>query len=210
MGRYNYLGAMRRNWLPLMDADGGSGGGGGAEGGSEGGAGGRTYTEEEFQAEIDRRVTAALKKQKKKSEEENAEKIKEAQRLAQMDADERYRYELEQREKQIAEKETELALAENKAECAKILSGKGLDAELVDLVVDADAETMNARITLLDKHFKASVKAEVEKRLAGAPPKKGSGFSDTLTREEFMKMSIAEQQKLYNENPELYRSLIKR
>ena len=66
-----------------------------------------TMTKEELNAllqkEGDRRVTQALDKQNKK----NAEKLKEAEKLAKMSADEKYAYELEQREKAIVEKEVD-------------------------------------------------------------------------------------------------------
>lgn len=208
MDRFNYLGALRHNWLPLMDTD-GKGGAGGTGGDPEppGGTEPQTFTMEQLQAEVDRRVTAALKKQQKKSD----EKIREAEKLAKMNAEEKARYELEQREKKIAEKEQELALAENKAECAKILANKGISADLVDFVVDADAETMQANISLLDRAFKDSVKAEVEKRLATDPPKGGSGFSaEGITRDQFRTMSIAEQQKLFNEHPDVYRQMVQK
>lgn len=186
------------NWQPLLEEDGAAGGGG-----NEPPTEPKTYTEAEMQAEIDRRITAAMKKAEKKS----AEKVREAEKLAKMDADEKYRYELEQREKQIAEKEQALALAENKAECSKILASKGISAELVDFVVDADAETMQANISLLEKAFKDSVKVEVEKRLASESPKGGNGFTGDMTKEQFRKLSINEQQEIYNQNPELYKQM---
>lgn len=167
----------------------------------------KTYTLEEvqklLQQEGDRRVSAALKKAEKK----NAEKLKEAEKLAKMNADEKFQYELEQREKAIEAKEKELALAENKNEASKILAEKGISLDLVDFVVAEDAETMNTNISLLDKAFKASVKAEVEKRLKSSTPKKELPLDKELTAENFRKMSIAEQTRLFNENPTLYKSL---
>lgn len=167
----------------------------------------KTYTQAEvdalLQQESDRRVTAALKKQEQK----NAEKLKEAQKLAQMNEQEKYEYELKQRELAIAEKEKELALAENKSEASKILAEKGISLQLVDFVVAEDAETMKANIDLLDTAFKQSVKAEVEKRLAGNAPKKGLSIDKTITKEQFRKMSYNDIVALKNENPELYNSL---
>ena len=54
----------------------------------------KTYTQAEFEAELqketDRRVTAALKKQAQKNE----AKVKEAEKLAQMNEQEKYEYQL--------------------------------------------------------------------------------------------------------------------
>ena len=167
----------------------------------------KTYTQEEvdalLQREGDKRVTEALKKAERK----NAERVKEAQKLAQMNESEKYQYELEQREKAIEEKEKALALAENRNEASKILADKGLSLSLVDFVIAEDAETMNSNIRLLEKAFKDSVKREVEKRLGSSAPKKNLPIEDTITKEKAMKMGIRERQNLLNENPELYAQL---
>ena len=167
----------------------------------------KTYSESEvmalLQQETDRRVTSALKKQ----EEKFNNKLKESEKLARMNESEKFQYELEQREKAIIEKERQLALSENKNEASKILSEKGISLELVDFVVSDTAEDMKVNIDNLERAFKASVKAEVEKRLASSTPKKNFVDSDTLTREKFKKLSLIEQQKLINENPDLVRTI---
>lgn len=167
----------------------------------------KTYTQEEvnmlLQRESDRRVSEALKKAEKK----NAERVKEAQKLVQMNENEKFQYELEQREKAIAEKEKALALAENKNIASKILADKGLSLDLVDFVIAEDAETMNSNIRLLDKAFKDSVKREVEKRLGSSAPKKNLPPDETITKEKAKKMSIIERQNLLTNNPDLYNQL---
>ena len=167
----------------------------------------KTYTQEEvnmlLQRESDRRVSEALKKAEKK----NAEKVKEAQKLAQMNENEKFQYELEQREKAIAEKEKALALAENKNTASQILADKGLSLSLVDFVIAEDAETMNSNIRLLEKAFKDSVKREVEKRLGSSAPKKNLPPDETITKEQAKKMGIRDRQQLLMNNPELYNQL---
>lgn len=167
----------------------------------------KTYTQEEvdklLQAEADRRVSEALKKADKKKE----QAVKEAQKLAAMNEQEKYEYQLKQREEAIIAKEKELALAENKNEASKILSEKGISLSLVDFVVAEDAETMKANIDLLDKAFKASVKAEVEKRIGGSSPKRNIEAEKGITKEQFKKMSIGQLSELYKSNPELYKQL---
>ena len=169
----------------------------------------KTYTQEEvdalLQQESDRRVTAALKK----AEAKNEAKLKEAQKLAQMNEQQKYEYELSQREAAIVEKEKQLALAENKNEASKILAEKGLSLSLVDFVVAEDAETMNNNIQLLDKAFKQSVKDEVEKRLASKVPTKSLPLDKTMTKEQFNKLGYQELMQLKNEQPELYEQFIK-
>lgn len=167
----------------------------------------KSYTQEEvdalLQAEVDRRITGALKKQEKK----NQEKIKEAEKLAKLSEQERFQYELEQREKAIAEKEKQMALMENKAEASKALNERGISIALADFVVAEDADTMMENIKVLEDEFKKSVKAEVEKRLAGNSPKKNLD-NKGMTREEFQKLSFAKQTELLEENPDIYEKFL--
>ena len=169
----------------------------------------KTYTQAEvdelLQREVDRRITSALKKQEVK----NQKKLKEAEKLAAMSEQDKLKYELEQRELAIEEKERALALAENKTEASKILNERGIDLALVDFIVAEDADTMMANIDLLDKAFKKSVKAEVEKRLSGSAPKKGLPREAAITKEQFNKMSYSELIELKTNNPELYTELSK-
>ena len=168
----------------------------------------RTYTQEEFQkaleSEVDKRVTQAMKTAQRKAD----ARVKEAQKLAQMNEQQRYEYELETREKAIVEKEKALALAENKAEAVKVLSSKGISAQLVDFVVAEDAESMMANISLLEKEFKASVKAEVERRLQTSTPKKNLPTDSVITKKDFKNMKLTEQAELYRNNPDLYKQLM--
>lgn len=167
----------------------------------------KTYSQEQFdkalQSEVDKRVTQAMQTAQKKAD----ARVKEAQKLAAMNEQQRYEYELETREKAIAEKEKALALAQNKATAASCLADRGISAKLVDLVVAEDADTMMNNIKVLEAEFKASVKAEVEKRLATSTPKKNLPTDTTITKEMFNKMKLTEQAQLYNSNPELYKTL---
>lgn len=169
----------------------------------------KLYSQSELDAMVqriaDQRVSQALKTAEKK----NAQKLKEAEKLAAMNEQQKLEYQLEQREKAIEEKERALAMAENKNEASKILSERGLALSLVDFVVREDADEMMGAINLLDKAFKESVKAEVNKRLAGNAPKKGLPLEKTITKEDFLKMSYAELNELKQNSPEIFESFIK-
>lgn len=169
----------------------------------------KTFTKAEvdamLQREADRRVSEALKKQELKT----SAKIKEAEKLAKMNESQKYEYELQQREQAIASKERELSLLENKNEASKILSEKGISLSLVDFVVAEDAETMNQNINILEKAFKQSVKAEVEKRLSTNTPKRNLAADDGMTKEAFKKLSLKEQQDMIESNPEMKKFLLR-
>ena len=163
----------------------------------------RTYTQDEvlalIQSESDKRVTAALKKQATKYEKQLS--------LSKLDGDERAKAEKDNR---IAELEEQLAafqVERNRSELKSVLSSRGLSAEFADVVVISDdIEASQANIDKLDKLFKAAVKAEVEKRLAGSAPKgNGGAISNDVTAEAFRKMSLSQQAALAASNPELYK-----
>lgn len=164
----------------------------------------KTYTQDEvlklLQAETDKRVTAALKTQQKKYEKQLS--------LSKLDGDERAKAEKDNR---IAELEEQLALFQiekNKSELKSVLAARGLSAEFADIVnISDDIETSQANIDKLDKLFKAAVRAEVEKRLAGNAPKGNGGSSVELTKESVKKMSMAELNELAEKQPELFNKL---
>lgn len=166
----------------------------------------KTYTEEEVQAllqkEGDRRVTEALKKAERKQ----ADRAKEAEKLARMNAQEKYEYELEQREKALAEKERAFALERNKNIASQILSEKDIDVSLADFVVAEDAETMDENIKRLAKGISKSV----ERRLKSKSPLKAPEQNEGLTKEQFNKMSLNERQHLFDTDRELYNKLAQR
>lgn len=169
----------------------------------------KTYTQAELdaivQSEADRRVTQALDKYRKKTESQ----LKEAEKLAAMDANQKYQYQLEQKEAELNEKARNLTLAENKIACNSILAEKNLPIQLSDLVLDVDAETMNSKISILEKSFKKAVQDEVEKRLTSTTPKNGIPTNNGITKNEFKKMNLFERQELYRNNKELYNILDK-
>ena len=164
----------------------------------------KTYTQEEvmalLQSETDKRVTQALKKQEKKHQKELS--------LSKLDDDARAKAEKDSR---IAELEEQLAafqIEKNRSELKSVLSSRGLSAEFADIInINDDIEESQANIDALDKLFKAAVKAEVEKRMAGSAPKAGVGASGEITKEQFKAMPLSQQAQIAATNPELYKRL---
>lgn len=167
----------------------------------------KTYTESEVQAllqrEGDRRVTNALKKQQKEFE----KSIAEADKLRAMDENQRKEYEFSQRVEELDRKEREFNIAQNKLEATKVLANRELPIEFVDYIVAEDADTMMENITTFEKAFKAAVADAVAKKIASPAPRGSTAKQTGLTREEFKKMSVAQQSELYRTNPELYKQL---
>ena len=144
----------------------------------------KTYTQDEvlrlLQSETDKRVNQALAKQQKKYEKQLS--------LSKLDGSEREKAEKDNR---IAELEEQLAafqIERNRSELKSVLGSRGLSAEFADIIaINDDIEASQANIDKLDKLFKAAVKAEVEKRLAGNAPKGNVGSTGELTKEGFAK-----------------------
>ena len=164
----------------------------------------KTYTQEEvlalLQSETDKRVSQALKTQQKKYEKQLS--------LSKLDGDERAKAEKDNRIAELEEQLKEFTIERNKSELKSVLSTRGLSAEFADILnIGDDIEAAQANIDKLDKLFKAAVKAEVEKRLAGNTPKGNGGSTAEITKETAKKMSMAELDKLARENPELFAKL---
>lgn len=165
----------------------------------------KTYTQEEvmalLQSETDKRVTAALKTQQKKYEKQLS--------LSKLDGDERAKAEKDNRIAELEEQLAQFHIERNKSELKSVLSSRGLSAEFADIItISDDIEASQANIERLDKLFKAAVKAEVEKRLAGNAPKGNGGATTTeITKETAKKMSLAELNELRVKDPELYKKL---
>lgn len=83
-----------------------------------------------------------------------------------------------------------------------------MSAEFADIVaITDDIEASQAKIDKLDKLFKAAVKTEVEKRLAGTTPRGNGASAAEITKETARKMSMAELNELLEKQPELYNKL---
>lgn len=163
----------------------------------------KTFTAEEvaklIQSETDKRVTEALKKQEKKYQKQLS--------LAQLDGDERAKAEKDNRIAELEEQLAKYQIEANKSELKSVLSSRGLSAQFADIIsIGEDIEQAQANIDTLDKLFKAAVKAEVEKRLAGNSPK-GNTSTTEITKETAKKMTMAELNELAEKQPEVFNKL---
>ena len=167
----------------------------------------KTYTESEVQAllqsESDRRVSSAQKKQQKEFE----TKMAEAEKLKAMDENQRKEYEYTQKLQELEQREREFTVAQNKLEATKVLANRELPIEFVDYIVAEDADTMMENINTFERAFKAAVADAVAKKIASPAPKGGSVKQTGMTKEEFRKLSVAQQSELFRTNPELYRQM---
>lgn len=163
----------------------------------------KTFTESEvmklIQAEADRRTNQALAKQKKEYEKKMS--------LSKLDDDARAKAEKDDRIAELEEQIAAFHIERNKSELKSVLASRGLSAEFADiLTITDDLEASQVNIDKLDKLFKAAVRAEVEKRLAGNTPK-GNGGSKSANITSLKGLSMAQMVQLQRENPELFNQL---
>lgn len=164
----------------------------------------KTYSQEEvlklLQSETDKRVNQALAKQQKKYEKQLS--------LSRLDGDEREKAEKDNRIAELEELVSQMNTERNKSELKSVLGSRGLSAEFADIIaITDDIEASQANIDKLDKLFKAAVKAEVEKRLAGNAPRGNGAAAAEITKDSAKKMSMAELNALAQREPEKFNQL---
>lgn len=160
----------------------------------------RTFT----RAEIGKMLSA----ERSKWEAEQEAKENEAKKLAMMNADEKQKYQLDQREQELADREKAIARKELTAEAKAMLSERDLPVELVNVVDLTSAETVSESVAVLQKSWEQAVQKGVQEKLKGkAPINHAPTVNDELTVEEFRAMGYKSRNELFLKNPELYKKL---
>ena len=126
----------------------------------------RTFT----RAEIGKMLSA----ERSKWEAEQEAKENEAEKLSKMNADEKQKYQLDQREQELADREKAIARKELTAEAKAMLSERDLPVELVNVVDLTSAETVSESITSIQKAWEESVQKGVSERMKGSAPIKNA------------------------------------
>ena len=161
----------------------------------------KTFTQDEVNALIEKRLARAVAKMESdRKEAEELAKLSEAERQKKLF------------EKQVAEFEaTKKAFEAEKMlnETMKQLASKNLSTTFANLLKADDAETTLENINNFEIEFNKAVEARVAERLKGTTPKTSTTkASGEITQEQFKKMNIVEKSELLKTNPELFNQLI--
>lgn len=106
--------------------------------------------------------------------------------------------ELEAKMKELQEKENALLQKEREYKLQETLASNNLPKELAKYLNGDDIETISKEVgAILNQHLLNN----------GYKPKDHKGNESVITKEKFKKMTYSEREKLYNENPELYKKL---
>lgn len=200
---YEELKRWNQRWNLQKFAEGGDGDGeGDANGGDGGNSGDGSAGGDDDKKYSDADVNKILNKKFAEWEKKQAKKISEAEKLANMTAEEqlkRLQSELESMKKDKTR--SELASA-----ARGILSESDIQVpdNLIANLIGEDAEATKENVEAFSKAFKAAVQEGVKEALKGKTPP--SGGSSTLTKEEIMKVkNLKERQKLIKENMHLFK-----
>ena len=157
------------------------------------------YTDEDVNKIIDKKFAEWQKKQQKE--------VDEAKKLAEMNATQKAEYERDQLKKKLEELERQASLGEMTKTARKMLSESNINIpdELLSMMVTTDAEETKVVVDGFAKAFKEAVESAVKERLKGEPPKRSSGSSQSMTKEQIMAIKDHElRQKKMLEHKELF------
>lgn len=127
----------------------------------------KTFTQEELDEILQKR----LSREKSKWEKEKEEAAKEAERLAKLSADEREKELNQKRDEELAKTKAELERVYLEQDTVERLSDEGLPLIFKSFLMQENAEVTNENIKTFKAEFDKAVQDEVEKRLVGKTPK---------------------------------------
>lgn len=164
----------------------------------------------DYQAEFDRRVqkaiSTAVANAEKKWRTLTDDKVSEAEKLAQMTAEQKEKYRADKAEKELADLKRQIMLSEMSGIARKMLSDENIaipDEVIANLVCD-DAEKTKTAVESFAKAYKNAVQNGIKEALKGNTPR-ATGEPPTITKEKIMKIKDrAERQQMIAEHPELF------
>ena len=163
------------------------------------GKGEAKYTDDDVNKLIDKKFAEWQKKQQKA--------VDEAEKLATMNATQKAEYERDKLQKELDEYKRQASIAEMTKTARKMLSDEGItiNDDLLAMMVSTEAAKTKAAVDGFAKAFNDAVEKAVKERLKGEPPRKGSGGTVTMTKEQIMAIKDPElRQKKMLENRSLF------
>lgn len=154
-------------------------------------------------ADVDKLINKKFAEWQKKKDAE----IDEATRLAQMSESEKAMHEKNKLQKQLDELLAEKTRTDMTKTARSILTEKGINVgeDLLSVLISSDAEKTKKAIDDFVKLYDAEVEKRVKEILKTPTPRKNTGNSSNITKEDIMKIKDRkERQRLINENMSLF------
>lgn len=161
----------------------------------------KLFTQEEVNRIVKERLARALK--------DKEEAIKEAEKLAKMNAEQKREYELEKLRRENEELKKAQMRYELGREATKMLGEAGImaDDDVLSFVVRDNAEQTQEAVETFISIVDKLADMRMKEKLKGRPPKKDGqpgGFKNPFSKEHF---NLTEQARLLKTDPELYKRL---
>lgn len=157
----------------------------------------KLYTDEDVDKLINRKFAEWQAKKDKE--------INEAQKLAEMNEQQKAEYKLDKLQKKLNEYKNRETLSEMAKTARAILSEQNINIpdELVSVLVTTDADTTSANVKAFAKAFQSAVSQAVDSKISHREPR--TGGSKTVTKNDIMAIKdTAARQKAIAENIELF------
>lgn len=156
------------------------------------------YTDDDVDKILNRKFAEWEKKQQ--------QKVDEAKRLAEMNAQQKAEYERDQLEKKVQELMKKDVLAEMSKSARAMLQEKDINVsdKLLGMLISEDADTTKGSVESFITLFQEAVSKAVKEALKGEVPK--AGGASGMTKEQIMSVTNrAERQRLIKENMHLFK-----
>ena len=164
----------------------------------------KTFTQDEVNEMISKRLQRERKDIKAQIEAER----KEAEELAKLSEAEKQKKLFEKQVREFEETKKAFEAERLLNETSKQLASKNLPIEFAEILKGEDAESTFNNINVFEAKFNEALEKMVTERLRGSVPKVAT-VSGGITKEDFKKMSLAQQAELARKDKDLYLELSK-
>lgn len=130
-------------------------------------AGAKTFTQDEMDKIIAKRINEANKKAEEKFKKQLADEKAEIERVAKLNAEEREQEEKAKRERDLKAREDDITRREMSLHAKSLLNEKNVPTDLVEFVVDLDVEKTNNNVEKMVNIFNKAVEKIVNEKLKG-------------------------------------------
>ena len=152
--------------------------------------GNRSYTQEEFESELERRVQQGINTAREKWAAEFNIKLNEAksegEKLAKMTAEQRAKAEFEQQKQSFENERAKYQAERLEFEAAKQLGEQNLPISFAKMCVGKDAEETKSNIEAFKKEWNDALQSAVDSRMKGTTPKASGGTGTSGTAAGFL------------------------
>lgn len=131
----------------------------------------KTFTQDEVNEVVRKRISEMKAKNEEATKLRIEEALAEYDRQSKLSDEQKADEALKKKNQEIEERERQVTLRERRSEALEILVKKELPTELVDFVVDEDADKTATNIDNLTEAWNKAMEEKVKEKIAGTTPK---------------------------------------